>query len=69
MVPIFTNIWVECLGDLKRYRIAVEDDNWRDRKTWSDVSYYWYKKATDQNPNIGRLAHYFAILFKFFIIE
>ena len=68
-VPAFADTWVECLGDLGRYRIAVEDHDRRDRETWSGVSQYWYKKAADQNPKTGRLAHHLAILSKPFTIE
>lgn len=31
-VPEFEDTWVECLGDLGRYRMAVEDDDIRDRE-------------------------------------
>ena len=61
-VPAFADTWIECLGDLGRYRMAVEDDDRRDRETWSGVSRYWYKKAAGKNPNVGRLAHHLAIL-------
>ena len=61
-VPVFADTWIECLGDLGRYRVAVEDDDRRDRETWSGVSRYWYKKAWDKKPEIGRLAHHLAIL-------
>ena len=61
-VPAFADTWIECLGDLGRYRMAVEDDDRRDRETWSGVSRYWYKKAWDKKPDIGRLAHHLAIL-------
>ena len=30
-VPAFENTWIECLGDLGRYRMAIEDDDIRDR--------------------------------------
>ena len=68
-VPAFANTWIECLGDLGRYRMAVEDDDRRDRETWSGVSRYWYKKAADMNPKVGRLAHHLAILSKPFTFE
>ena len=68
-VPAFVDTWVECLGDLGRYRIAVEDDDQHDRETWSGVSHYWYKKAADKSPHIGRLAHHLTILSKPFTIE
>ncbi|MCJ1469811.1 hypothetical protein MMC07_008453 [Pseudocyphellaria aurata] len=30
--------WIECLGDLGRYRMAIEDDDIRDREVWSRVA-------------------------------
>ena len=68
-VPAFVDTWVECLSDFRRYCIAVEDDDRCDREIWYSISRYWYKKATDKNPNMGYLAHYFAILSKSFSIE
>ena len=68
-VPAFADTWIECLGDLGRYRIAIEDDDRRDRETWSGVSRYWYKKGAGKNPDIGRLAHHLAILSQPFTIE
>ena len=68
-VPTFNDTWVEYLGDLGRYRMAIEDDDRRDKETWSGVSRYWYKKAADKNPNIGRLAHHLAILSEPFTFE
>ena len=68
-VPAFTDTWIECLGDLGRYRMAVEDDDRRDRETWSGVSRYWYRKAWDKKPEVGRLAHHLAILSPPFTFE
>ena len=61
-VPTFEDTWVECLGDLGRYRMAIEDDDIRDRETWTSVSRYWYAKASDKAPTTGRLYHHLAIL-------
>ncbi|KAF2228914.1 hypothetical protein EV356DRAFT_537688 [Viridothelium virens] len=61
-VPAFEQTWIECLGDLGRYRMAVEDDDFRDRETWGGVARSWYSKAADQSPEIGRLYHHLAIL-------
>src|SRR5262249_20057338 len=33
-VPTFEDTWIECLGDLGRYRMAIEDQDVRDRETW-----------------------------------
>lgn len=37
-VPTFEDTWIECLGDLGRYRMAIEDDDIRDREVWSGVA-------------------------------
>lgn len=61
-VSVFVETWIECLGDLGRYRMAIEDDDIRDRETWTSVSRYWYSKASDRLPTVGRLYHHLAIL-------
>ena len=49
-------------GDLGRYRMAIEDDEPRDREVWSNVAKFWYNKASDKTPTVGRLYHHLAIL-------
>ncbi|OAL03389.1 hypothetical protein IQ06DRAFT_107036 [Phaeosphaeriaceae sp. SRC1lsM3a] len=61
-VPEFEDTWIECLGDLSRYRITIEDEDIRDRETWAGVARSWYTKAADKNPTVGRLYHHLAIL-------
>lgn len=61
-VPVFEDTWIECLGDLGRYRMAIEDDDIRDREVWTSVSRHWYSKASDKAPTTGRLYHHLAIL-------
>jgi len=61
-VPAFEDTWIECLGDLGRYRMAIEDDDIRDREVWTQVSRHWYSKASDKAPTTGRLYHHLAIL-------
>ncbi|KAK6076388.1 telomerase-binding protein EST1A protein [Seiridium cupressi] len=61
-VPAFEDTWIECLGDLGRYRMAIEDDDIRDREVWTSVSRHWYSKASDKAPTTGRLYHHLAIL-------
>jgi hypothetical protein len=61
-VPTFEDTWIECLGDLGRYRMAIEDDDIRDREVWTGVSRFWYSKAADKSPTVGRLYHHLAIL-------
>jgi hypothetical protein len=45
-----------------RYRMAVEEEDMKDRDTWASVARFWYCKAGDKNPNVGRLYHHLAIL-------
>ncbi|RYP59214.1 hypothetical protein DL771_010962 [Monosporascus sp. 5C6A] len=61
-VPAFEDTWIECLGDLGRYRMAIEDDDIRDREVWTAISRHWYSKASDKAPTTGRLYHHLAIL-------
>ncbi|KAI0172886.1 hypothetical protein GGR52DRAFT_580520 [Hypoxylon sp. FL1284] len=61
-VPTFVDTWIECLGDLGRYRMAIEDEDVRDREVWTSVSRHWYSKASDKAPTTGRLYHHLAIL-------
>lgn len=61
-VPAFEDTWIECLGDLGRYRMAIEDDDIKDREVWTGVSQHWYSKASNKSPNTGRLYHHLAIL-------
>lgn len=57
--PALEVILYEQLGDVTRYRMAVER---QDRKHWAGISRYWYRKAADRNPNIGRIQHSLAVL-------
>jgi hypothetical protein len=40
-VTEFKATWIECLGDLARYRMAIEDQDIRDRETWAGVARSW----------------------------
>jgi hypothetical protein len=60
-VPTFEDTWIESRGDLGRYRMAIEDDDIRDREVWTGVARFWYSKAADKSP-VGRLYHHLAIL-------
>jgi hypothetical protein len=42
-VSAFEDTWIECLGDLGRYRMAIEDEDIRDRETWAGVARSWCK--------------------------
>ena len=61
-VEAFRDTWIECLGDVARYRMAIEDENLRDREIWSGNARSWYLKAADNSPHVGRLYHHLAIL-------
>lgn len=61
-VPSFEETWIECLGDLARYRMAIEEVDPRDRDTWKEVAQMWYGKAADKSPNVGRIQHHLAVL-------
>ncbi|KAI4248970.1 MAG: hypothetical protein LQ352_005788, partial [Teloschistes flavicans] len=61
-VTAFEETWIECLGDLGRYRMAIEDSSTADREVWGGVARAWYNKAADKRPIIGRLYHHLAIL-------
>jgi hypothetical protein len=61
-VPAFEDTWIEYLGDLARYRMAIENDDIRDRDVWQVVARLWYSKAADKTPYVGRLYHHLAIL-------
>lgn len=56
----FRKTWIECLGDLARYRMAVEESE--DRTSWASVSKYWYNKGADLSPEVGRIRHHLGIL-------
>lgn len=61
-VPSFEETWIECLGDLARYRMAIEEVDLRDREVWAGVARMWYDKAADKSPNVGRIQHHLAVL-------
>jgi hypothetical protein len=40
-VPAFENTWIECLGDLGRYRMVIECEDDCVRETWANVARSW----------------------------
>ena len=68
-IPTFEETWIECLGDLGRYRMAIEDDGAKDKEIWKNVTQFWYKKASEKTPCVGRLYHHLAILARPFTLE
>jgi hypothetical protein len=61
-VSEFKETWIECLGDLARYRMAVEEFDKKDRELWAGVSRYWYNQDADRSPENGRIQHHLAVL-------
>ncbi|KAI0398817.1 hypothetical protein F4802DRAFT_591877 [Xylaria palmicola] len=57
--PAFKDTWMECLGDIGRYRKAIEEE---DIEAWASISRHWYSKVSDQVPTTGRLYHHLGIL-------
>jgi hypothetical protein len=56
-VPAFEDTWIECLGELDRYRMAIEDE-----ETRAGVARSWCSKAAVDNPTVGRLYHHLAMI-------
>lgn len=59
-VEAFKNTWMECLGDLARYRMAIEEKDEEVRGIWMSVSREWYSRASDNTPDVGRLYHHLS---------
>ncbi|KAK1756486.1 hypothetical protein QBC47DRAFT_360172 [Echria macrotheca] len=51
-------MWRHGIHSFLEYRMAIEDDDIRDRKVWTAVCRGWYGKASDMAPTIGRLYHH-----------
>ena len=61
-VPSLEATWLECLGDLARYGMVVQEKGPLNREIWCKVSRSWYMQAADKNPGVGRLQHHLAVL-------
>ncbi|KAK9468767.1 hypothetical protein V1512DRAFT_257829 [Lipomyces arxii] len=59
-VPTNTETWLECLGDLARCRMGVENIS-GDRKVWQDTAFAWYVQSLFLTPGVGRLYHHLAL--------
>jgi len=46
-VPAFEDTCIECLGDLERYRMAIEDDSICHREVWTGSVNGWCTKAVE----------------------
>ncbi len=60
-ISAFKDTWVECLEDLARYRMIVEE-NIRFREIWTKVARIWYNIAANNNSTVDRLYHLLAIV-------
>ena len=69
MNPLYKEVFADYVGDLGRYRMAIEDDEPKDRELWSNVARFWYNKASDKTPAVGRLHHHAAILARAYSLE
>ncbi|KAI0810077.1 hypothetical protein GGR55DRAFT_689252 [Xylaria sp. FL0064] len=45
-VPAFEDTWIECLGDLGKYRIAIKNEDIRNREVWTSVSRHYSAKKS-----------------------
>ncbi|KAL4806152.1 hypothetical protein BDV18DRAFT_123447 [Aspergillus unguis] len=61
-VPTFEDTWIECLGEISRYRMVVEAPDSRERHAWAGIARYWYNKGADKNSDVGRLQHHLGVL-------
>jgi hypothetical protein len=68
-VPNFEETWIECFGDLARYRMAIEEADLHDREIWSGVARIWYDKAAGRSPNVRRIQHHLDVLARPNIIQ
>jgi hypothetical protein len=64
---LFQDTWTECIGDLARYRYAIES-NEEVREHWEVVSRTWYMYTSDKLPHVGRLYHHFAVLNRGYVV-
>jgi hypothetical protein len=60
-VPAFKETWMERLGDLARYRMAIGNGDIQACDRWAQVSREWYLKLLDRSPQTGRLYHHLAL--------
>ena len=68
-VPEIERTWIECLGNLAWYRMAIEDEDLEERAVWSGIARSWYAKAVDKSPGTGRFYHHLAILTRGYALQ
>ncbi|KAJ5330557.1 hypothetical protein N7476_000340 [Penicillium atrosanguineum] len=59
-VSVFRDTWNEQLGDLARYRMAMEPSDGPDRQLWARLANYWYRQVAYHVPDEGRIKHHLA---------
>ena len=59
--PDFNDMWLECLGDLARYCIAVEEPNTEKYNIWAEAAKDWYLDVPGA-PSSGRIQCHLALL-------
>ncbi|PYH41701.1 uncharacterized protein BP01DRAFT_279189, partial [Aspergillus saccharolyticus JOP 1030-1] len=60
--PAYEETWMECLGDLSRYRMAVETTDALERELWAGIAMAWYSRAADRNPDVGKFHHHLGVI-------
>jgi hypothetical protein len=53
-VPRLEDTWIECLGDLVRYKVTIEEPDLLDRQVWAEVARMWYNQAADLTTVLAR---------------
>ena len=55
---------IDCIsvGDLGRYRMAIEYEEVGVEKVWRNIARFWYDWAANKTPTTGRIYHHLAIL-------
>ncbi|EGD99973.1 hypothetical protein TESG_07301, partial [Trichophyton tonsurans CBS 112818] len=74
-IPAFSYIWIECLGDLARYQMAIEEVDLYNRENWAEVAIFtgWILIAITFSINyIGRrefqaISTYEALLYSLYV--
>ncbi|KAB8213474.1 hypothetical protein BDV33DRAFT_210171 [Aspergillus novoparasiticus] len=61
-VPALEQAWVECLGNLSRYGVIIENRGLVDGEIWVGIARDWFNKAADQSPDVGRIQHCLGVL-------
>jgi hypothetical protein len=61
-VPAFEITWLEVLGEIARYRAAVQDDACDGSGMWTTIARNWYAEAAAMKPQVGWIKHQIAVL-------